>query len=116
MDVRLNNIMIPTDDVPASTSFYRDLGLTIRHAGDTFTWFRADSTNLMVVKAPFPVPETEQESGIFLEFAVDDLAALKASLADRGVPILREWQDGDGPSFVATRDPGGNFVHFFETR
>lgn len=114
----LGAVTLFTEDLPASRAFYADaFGLPKVFEDDVSVAFSLGGTIvniLAVTEAPeliTPAPVGGPEAGSRLQFTieVDDVAAVVAELADRGVerlngPIDRPW----GVRTAAFADPSGH--------
>lgn len=80
---KLAQIGIAVKDLPRATAFYRDaLGLPLLFEVPKMAFFDCDGIRLML--APPEKPEFDHASSI-LYFKVDDIVAVHATLAGRGV-------------------------------
>jgi lactoylglutathione lyase len=114
MGARLQNVVVPSRRFELSVAFYRDaIGFEVAVEGDGFCFLRAGNVNIAV----HPVDDTGDFAptghGLYLDFAVDDLASTRQRLESSGVAIRREWQDGNG-AFLLVADPDGNLLEIFE--
>ena len=111
---QLNNVMVPSANLAGSTEFFQEiLGLQLRHSGETFSWFKSGTTNIMLV-ASGDQRAPSSDAGIYLEFVVDDLDALRAELVEKAIAVEKEWTGQNGVRFMSVIEPGGNIVHFVQ--
>ena len=108
---RIGQIAVNVHDVARATAFYRDvLGLKFLFAAPKLTFFDAGGTWLMLGLAD--KPEFDHPSSI-LYFDVDDITAVHAALAAKGVVFRSEphlvHRDGARALWLADfRDTEGN--------
>lgn len=126
MDLKLQLVMLPVTDVDRAKAFYRDqVGFAVHvdhQAGEDFRVVQMDPPGSSC-SVSFGVGLTTASPGsvVGLHLVVTDIAAARAELADRGVPVSpvrhmgpQGWQDGPDPdhqdfnSFADFSDPDGN--------
>lgn len=110
---KLQNIFYVTGDVGKARQFYEGiLGLEPRFADDErWVQFSVVGANF-ALGAPAEAPPGAK--GGVVVFEVDSLAEFRSKLEASGVDILAERDMGTHGRAFAVRDPGGNFVQFFE--
>lgn len=126
MDYKLELVLLPVTDVDRAKAFYGEqVGFAVHvdhRAGDSFRVVQMDPPG-SACSISFGVGITSAPPGsvVGLHLVVDDLAAARAELAGRGVPVSPErhmtaagWQPGVDPahadynSFADFTDPDGN--------
>ena len=125
---RLDHSALIVRDLAATRRFYGEiLGLTEIPRPSTFRfggcWFKGPDFELHFIleqdttaKAGFGDAGPGGRSGLahHLAFAVEDLDATLAHLAQQGVPLAAgPFQRGDGIVQVYVDDPDGHFLEFF---
>lgn len=112
-------------DVSEAVAFYTgNLGFEVKQQfgpamailrrGDLTFWLAGP-----VASASKPMPDGRKpEPGGWNRFVVevDDLAALVASLRERGITFRNEILDGPGGKQILCEDPSGNVIELFEPR
>jgi catechol-2,3-dioxygenase len=112
MELRLQNVVIPARKFHDSVSFYRDvLGLGVLNEGSDYCFLRAGSANIVVHKDNGEHSPTGR--GIYLDLLVDDLSAVRKSLEEASISIMREWEDRNG-QFLLVSDPEGNLLEIYK--
>ena len=117
MDMRLEVIAIPVSDVDAARAFYVDqVGFALDHDIRPSAGMRVvqmtppGSSCSVVIGEGLPLGEPGTARGA--QLVVDDIDAVRAALADRGVPISDVLQLGPqgapGSRFAFFDDPDGN--------
>ncbi len=108
-------------DLSRSLVFYRDLlGLPLDPArpdlGYPGAWLNIENLQIHLLVLPNPDPVTDRPTHAgrdrHLAFAVADLDALQARLAEAGVPYTRS---ASGRRALFCRDPDGNGLEFIAT-
>jgi catechol 2,3-dioxygenase-like lactoylglutathione lyase family enzyme len=111
-------ITLFVEDLVATRLFYKDVfGLPVVFEDDASTVFRFENTMINLLKASeapelvHPAVVAEPDAGVRMQFTieVDDVDAMCAELAARGVELLngpldRPW----GIRTASFRDPGGH--------
>lgn len=125
MSARLVEIELRVRDVARSALFYRELvGVPVgdieTHDADSTphvhaTWgeWAADTPTLLMLNI---YPATGPIGMSHIGFAVSDLAATHARLADANVEVLQSPADRSWGRTASYRDPDGNTVSLTETR
>lgn len=116
----VGGIFIKSDNPKALADWYRDvLGLKIETWGGAKLAYDAPDHPPVLVWSPFPAstsymaPSTRE---FMINFAVDDLDALLARLASKGVTVLgREDSDPNG-KFAWILDPDGTKIELWEPK
>ena len=101
----VGQIAIPTHDLPAAVTFYRDaLGLEFLFETGQMAFFTAGDVRLMV-----SVPENEEidHPSSIVYFRVADIDEAHAALSDRGVPF------DDAPHLIARMPDHDLWMAFF---
>lgn len=115
MEVRLQNVVLPSLHYEETVTFYRDvLGLAILTQGPGFCFFRAGAVNIAV----HPANDDEfapSGSGFYLDLIVSDLGEVKVALERHNVQIKKQWHDANR-SFMLVADPDGNLLELIQTR
>ena len=117
MDMRLEVIAIPVSDVDAARAFYVDqVGFALDHDIRPSAGMRVvqmtppGSACSVVIGEGLPLGRPGSTRGA--QLVVDDIDAVRAALADRGVPITDVLQLGPegapGSRFAFFDDPDGN--------
>ncbi len=117
MDMRLEVIAIPVSDVEASARFYTEvLGFHLDHDVEHVPGIRVvqvtppGSPTSVVFGAGMPLGDPGTTKG--LQLVVDDIAATRSTLAERGLAISEVQQLGPegtpGSRFAFFTDPDGN--------
>ena len=111
-------ITLVVDDLDAAKAFYRSVfELPVVFEGDTSCVFSFGDTliNLLIASSgpelidPAPVAAAEAGSRVVFTIEVDDVDAICARLADRGVELLNGPMDRPwGIRTASFRDPGGH--------
>jgi catechol 2,3-dioxygenase-like lactoylglutathione lyase family enzyme len=114
MQSKLAHVCIETDDLEATESFYRALGLERRFEfknqhDDLVGFYLAfgNNTFIEVIKVKQPRPE-----GVVRHFAieVDDVDAWYQSLKQNGIDVTEKKYEGDDNWMITCRDPNGIFI------
>ena len=112
MDMRLELVPLPTSDVDRSRAFYVDqVGFHLDHDVEPGNGMRVvqltppGSACSIVVGVGIGAPDAPRVLGLHL--VVDDLAAARSELMDRGVEIS-EINDMGGVAYAYFSDPDGN--------
>ena len=114
----ISAITLFVDDLPAARQFYLDVfGLPVTYEDDASAVFDFGNTIINLLKtseahdliAPEPVAASASGARMQLTITVDDVDAVCADLAARGVellngPVDRPW----GIRTAAFKDPGGH--------
>jgi catechol 2,3-dioxygenase-like lactoylglutathione lyase family enzyme len=117
MDLRLEVVPIPVSDVDAAKAFYTErVGFTLDHDIRPNEHMRVvqmtppGSACSVVVGDGLPLGTPGSVKGV--QLVVEDLDAVRAALAERGVPISEVQQLGPagarGSRFAFFEDPDGN--------
>lgn len=111
-------ITLFVDDLDAAKQFYREVfGLPVAFEGDTSAVFDFGNTIINLLKTtsapeliePAVVARREAGSRLQLTIQVDDVDAMCAELAQRGVELLNGPMDRPwGIRTASFRDPGGH--------
>lgn len=114
MQIRLQNVVLPSHRFDQAKDFYRDvLGLEVHAEGPGFCFLRAGTANIVIHEVR---PETEfapTGRGIYLDLLVDDLTTTISSVEAASVAILKEWRDHNG-DFILVADPDGNLLEIYQ--
>jgi glyoxylase I family protein len=120
---RFHGIRYQTRDVNRAVAFYTQyLGFELKHQqGSAFASVSIGGVDLLLSgpesSGARPLPDGQQQvPGGWNRFvlAVSDLAALVASLKDRGISFRNEIVVGPGGKQIQLLDPDGNPVELFE--
>ena len=117
MDMRLEVVPIPVSDVDAAKRFYvEQVGFHLDHDIRPDEGMRVvqmtppGSACSVVIGEGLPIGEPGSVKGV--QLVVEDLDAVRAALADRGVPVGDVQQLGPegspGSRFLFFEDPDGN--------
>lgn len=109
--------LVWTSDTARARPFYSDvLGLAFKGVSQGALVYEVGGGELRVS----PVPSTEPSAHTMLGFAVDDIDAVAAAMAERGLAFERfpgfrhdprgVWTAPDGTRVVWFRDPDGNLL------
>ena len=114
----ISAITVFTEDLEAAKRFYGEVfGLPIHYEDDASAVFNFGNTLINLLKASeardliAPAPVASPEAGARVQFTieVDDVDAMCAELAKRGVELLNGPMDRPwGIRTAAFRDPGGH--------
>lgn len=120
--MKLTHVRLLTDDIAATTAFYRDvLGLEVtldagdgvycelRAGGAILGVFRRDLMGQMLGR---DLPHAAQSDAAVLTFEVDDVDEAARSLRERGAELVTEPSDYE-VAFLRVahlRDPDGNLI------
>ena len=114
----ISAITVFTEDLEAAKRFYGEVfGLPIHYEDDASAVFNFGTTLINLLKASeardliAPAPVASPEAGARVQFTieVDDVDAMCAELAKRGVELLNGPMDRPwGIRTAAFRDPGGH--------
>ncbi|WP_422930522.1 VOC family protein [Singulisphaera sp. PoT] len=113
---RLEHFAIYADDAPALKDFYVEvmgLKVVVDSGGDPPGYFLADDHGMAIELIGRPKDQTgvNQRWICHLAFWVDDFAATRADLEDRGIVFETDTlADNDNIKTAFFRDPGGNRV------
>ena len=120
---RVHGVRYQTRNVSRAVAFYtKELGFTLKHQqGEAFASVSCDGIDLLLSGAESsgarPLPDgQQQEPGGWnrLVLAVDDLAAVVASLRENGARFRNEILSGPGGKQIQLLDPDGNPIELFE--
>jgi predicted enzyme related to lactoylglutathione lyase len=104
-------------DLPAMARFYSEvLGLPIAQQNARFVAFGGAAAPL-ALEAGGPAvggPRAKDQNPTLFQFAVADIAAAAAALAERGLPIEGEIRRGGFGALAFFRDPEGNRLALLE--
>jgi|SRR5688572_32422556 len=117
MDLKLEVVPMPVSDVDAAKAFYTEkVGFNLDHDIDPGPGMRVvqmtppGSACSVVIGVGLPLGEPGSVKGV--QLVVEDLDAVRAALAQRGVPIGDAQQLGPegtpGSRFAFFADPDGN--------
>lgn len=116
----VGGVFIKSKNPKALADWYRDvLGLKIEAWGGAALPYDAPGHPPVVVWSPFPAssdymaPSTRE---FMVNFAVDDLDALLARLASKGVNILRRDDTDPNGKFAWILDPDGTKVELWQPK
>lgn len=85
---RLGQIYVTAHDLPRAVAFYRDrLGMRFLFEVPSMAFFQCGAVTIMLGTPESP--EFDHKASI-LYYAVDDIGAAHRTLAERGVPVVRE--------------------------
>jgi len=114
----ISAITVFTEDLEATKRFYGEVfGLPVHYEDDASAVFNFGNTLINLLKASeardliAPAPVASPEAGARVQFTieVDDVDAMCAELAKRGVELLNGPMDRPwGIRTAAFRDPGGH--------
>tara|TARA_R110002072_G_scaffold56097_12_gene145615 strand:- start:5004 stop:5408 length:405 start_codon:yes stop_codon:yes gene_type:complete len=113
----IGGIFFRSKDPAAQRDWYQQhLGLNTDEYGTSFAWRHADNPDLMGYSqwSPFKSDTTYFEGEFMVNYRVDDLDSLLASLREAGVEILDEVTVEDYGKFVHIRDPEGMRIELWE--
>ena len=115
----IGGIFFKSKDPKALAAWYRDvLGLKIEDWGGALLRYDAPQHPPVAVWSAFPAttnymaPSTRE---FMLDFAVDDLDAVLARLAAKGVPVLKRNADPTG-KFAWILDPDGTKIELWQPK
>ena len=117
MDLKLEVVPIPVEDVDAAKAFYTEqVGFNLDHDARPNDSMRVvqmtppGSACSVVIGEGLPLGEPGSVKGV--QLVVEDIDAVRTELADRGVPVGDVQQLGPegtpGSRFVFFEDPDGN--------
>ena len=117
MDLKLEVVPVPVSDVDAAKAFYTEqVGFALDHDVSPNERMRVvqmtppGSACSVVIGEGLPLGQPGSVKGV--QLVVEDLDAVRAALADRGVPVGEVQQLGPegtpGSRFVFFEDPDGN--------
>jgi len=116
----VGGIFIKSKDPKALAAWYRDvLGLNLEPWGGALLRYDAPGHPPMVVWNAFPettkymAPSTRE---FMLNFAVDDMDAILARLAAKGVAILKRDDTGANGRFAWILDPDGTKIELWQPK
>src|SRR5580658_5728132 len=114
----IGGVFFKSDNPKALAAWYRDvLGLKVEDWGGALMSFDAPGHPPKIVWSPFKTSTTYMEPSkrdFMLDFAVDDMDAILARLAAKGVPVLkREDKDPNG-RFAWILDPDGTKIELWQ--
>ncbi len=103
-----------TADMDRAVAFYRDvLGLSlIRHDGEA--WAQFDAGGRRFALHGVGEGQSVAPGGATAVFSVKDLEAARATLMERGVPVVHEGDVQGFARFLSIHDPDGNTVELIE--
>ena len=114
----VGGVFFKSDNPEALSAWYRDvLGLNIETWGGAMLAYDAPDHPPMVVWSPFPAatdhmaPSTRE---FMINFAVDDLDALLARLASKGVTVLKRDDTDPNGKFAWLLDPDGTKLELWQ--
>jgi catechol 2,3-dioxygenase-like lactoylglutathione lyase family enzyme len=117
MDLKLEVVPMPVSDVDAAKAFYTDqVGFVLDHDVEPAPGMRViqmtppGSACSVVIGTGLPLGEPGSVKGV--QLVVEDIDAVRAAMAERGVPIGEVQQLGPegtpGSRFAFFEDPDGN--------
>jgi predicted enzyme related to lactoylglutathione lyase len=115
----IGGIFLKANDQKALVAWYRDvLGLPLQAWGGAA--FRPDAPghppamvwNVLPASTKYLAPSTSE---FMINYAVDDMDALIARLAAKGVPVLKRSDDATG-RFAWLLDPEGNKIELWQPK
>ncbi len=116
----VGGIFVKSKDPEALARWYREaLGLDIASWGGAVLPYDAPGHPPKVSWMAFPVttdhmnPSTRE---FMINFAVDDMDAIVARLAARGVPVLERDEDDEFGRFAWIQDPDGTKIELWQPR
>jgi catechol 2,3-dioxygenase-like lactoylglutathione lyase family enzyme len=115
----VGGIFVSSKDPKALAAWYRDvLGMPLEPWGGAAMRYDAPGHPSMVFWNPYPIGDSyaaPSKREFMIDFAVDDMYALLARLADKGVPILKRETDSTG-SFAWILDPDGTKIELWQPK
>lgn len=110
--------VIMTDDVAATSRFYRDhFRFDVKFESDWYIHLQSsedEKVNLAILQGDHPtIPQSGrgQVSGLLLNFEVEDVDAEYEKMKENGLPILLPIRDEDwGQRHYITQDPNGVLI------
>jgi predicted enzyme related to lactoylglutathione lyase len=115
----VGGVFIKSPDPKALAAWYRDvLGLKIEAWGGALLPYDAPGHPPQMVWSPFKTTTTYMEPSkreFMIDFAVDDLDAILARLAAKGVPVLKRDEDPTG-RFAWILDPDGTKIELWQPK
>jgi catechol 2,3-dioxygenase-like lactoylglutathione lyase family enzyme len=114
----IGGIFIKSEHPEALAAWYRDvLGLKIETWGGAMLAYDAPGHPPAVVWSPFPASTdymAPSKREFMLNFAVDDLDAVLARLASKGVTVLRRDDKDPNGRFAWILDPDGTKIELWQ--
>ena len=104
MELGTFSVSLAVQDLKASRTFYETLGFASIGGDEAQGWIilTNGSAKIGLFQGMF-------EENI-LTFNPADVRAIQADLKEKGVGLVREAGDGDGPAHVVLTDPDGNTI------
>jgi len=116
----IGGVFFKAKDAPALRAWYqRHLGIDVQSWGGTaFTWTDSDDKPTGGMTVWSVAPETSKQfapsaAAFMINYRVDDLHALVATLKGEGCDVL-DVQDSDDGKFAWLVDPEGNKVELWQ--
>ena len=116
MDIHLAVVSLWTEDVPATTHFYRDvIGLQLLpHHGER-PHFDLDGTYLTILKGrSAPAQDAVPSRFPLVAFAVENLDAAVDRLRAHHIELPWGIEDGATSRWIKFYDPGGNLIELVQ--
>ena len=111
----LNFILLHTTDIAKARAFYGDaLGMAVEAESPMFLQVAASSGP--GVSLGISATEAVTLTGRILWWQVDDVEALRARLAERGIHITAELKDEPFGRTLSFADPEGNILSAYQPR
>ena len=116
----VGGVFIKSKDPKALAAWYRDvLGLDITPWGGAMLRYDAPGHPPVVVWSPFPEASTYMAPStrdFMLDLAVDDMDAVVARLASKGVRILKRSDKDPNGRFAWILDPDGTKIELWQPK
>lgn len=111
--MKLDTIDLIVDDVPAATTFFREvIGLDVVVEDARFAELDGDGVKILL--SPEAMVPTRPAAGVILHFQVEDVEVAAAGARDRGATILKDvFQTDWGWESVLIAGPGEIVVDFY---
>lgn len=116
----VGGIFFRSPDPAALAAWYAEkFGLEVQNWGESWGCtfdaidHRDGTTKTMIVWSIFPIGDSERARGVTFNYRVDDLAAVVATLRERGVEVTDIKADPYG-AFAWTHDPDGNKLELWQ--
>lgn len=98
-----------TDKYEETVRFFTEImGLSVFHRGEDLSILRLPTGEWVEVFGPGHEHHDEFSTGPVVEFLVDDVAAARAELEERGVDFLHETHSWEDYTWAHFRGPDGN--------
>ena len=115
---KVDYVFFNVDDMEKAKAFYCDkLGMSAKY--ETADWVELDAGNATIAlrrygSGPEGRPELGVGEGATLVFEVDDLAAAKEEMEEKGVAFIGDIIDYGGVKLAVFEDLNGNILQIYE--